>query len=232
MNCLDVRRALGAEPHVRTPELEAHLAGCAACARHADELARFDALLLDALRLPVPTANADATRLPAATIPAPLRRGWGALAAIAATVVIGLSVWLAQPRAALASALVAHMAHEPTAWTRTDVVVPPGRVQPLLASAGLVLAEDGPKVSYVMSCFFRGRYVPHLVVQTDAGPVTVMILPREHVAERSTFDEGGYRGVIVPARHGSLALLAKPQMSPAQLDATLARLEGALHFRD
>jgi hypothetical protein len=232
MNCLDARRALGAEPHVRTPELEAHLAGCAACARHAEELARFDALLLEALRVPVPSVTPGATRVAAPSIPVPLRRGWGALAAVAATVVIGLSVWLAQPREALASALVEHMAHEPEAWTRTDVAVSSARLRPVLASAGLELAEDGPKVSYVMSCFFRGRYVPHLVVQTDAGPVTVMILPREHVVERATFDEGGYRGVIVPARHGSLALLAKSQMSAGDLDATLARLQGALHFRD
>ncbi|MBS0394725.1 MAG: DUF3379 domain-containing protein, partial [Proteobacteria bacterium] len=49
MNCLDVRRRLGAEPNGRDAPLEAHLAACPACARHAEELLRFERTLARAL---------------------------------------------------------------------------------------------------------------------------------------------------------------------------------------
>jgi hypothetical protein len=51
--------------------------------------------------------------------------------------------------------------------------------------------------------------VPHLVVQTAMGPITVMVLVHDSVS-KAPFDEEGYRGVIVPVPgHGSLAVLAQ-----------------------
>jgi len=65
-------------------------------------------------------------------------------------------------------------------------------------------------VSYASSCAFRGYHVPHLVIQTASGPVTVMVLVHEQVVRSKRFDEQGYRGVIVPvAGHGSLAVLTR-----------------------
>jgi hypothetical protein len=224
MNCLDARRALGAEPAARTPELEGHLTACAGCARHAAELARVDALILRALRVPVPDAA-----IPAAPV-APARRWRHALAAGLAAAALLAGVWAVYPRDALATSLVAHMGHEPQAWVRTEATASPPLVARVLASAGVTLDPSGPPVSYAMSCFFRGRYVPHIVVQTAAGPMTVMILAREHVAARATFDEGGFRGVILPAAHGSLAVLARAGVAPAAVDDVSARVAAALHY--
>ena len=84
------------------------------------------------------------------------------------------------------------------------------------------LNPDAGTVSYARSCRFRGRMVPHLVVQTEMGPVTVMVLVHESVAKPVPFDEQGYRGVIVPVPgHGSLAVLARGQ------DADLNAVEGS-----
>jgi hypothetical protein len=70
----------------------------------------------------------------------------------------------------------------------------------LSAAAGIV--------SYAASCAFRGHRVPHLVVQTPSGPVTVMVLVHESVSRPTQFDEQGYRGTIVPMPgHGSIAVL-------------------------
>jgi hypothetical protein len=72
----------------------------------------------------------------------------------------------------------------------------------LKASAGVV--------SYANSCRFRGWWVPHLVLQTAAGPVTIMILVHERVPSEVRFDEQGYHGVIVPvAGHGGIAVLTQ-----------------------
>jgi hypothetical protein len=72
------------------------------------------------------------------------------------------------------------------------------------------LSQAAGIVSYANSCSFRGYVVPHLVIQTGSGPVTVMVLVHENVAKSVPFDEQGYRGVIVPVPgHGSLAVLTR-----------------------
>jgi hypothetical protein len=85
-------------------------------------------------------------------------------------------------------------------------------------------------VSYAQSCLFRGRHVPHLVVQTDMGPVTVMVLVHENVTAARTFDEGGYRGTIVPVPgHGSIAVLVKGDEGDlAQVESVAARVKDAI----
>ncbi|HTB28449.1 MAG TPA: hypothetical protein VK715_05810, partial [Steroidobacteraceae bacterium] len=73
---------------------------------------------------------------------------------------------------------------------------------------------------------------PHLVVQTDMGPVTVMVLVHESVSKPTPFDEEGYRGVILPvAGHGSLAVLAKHQSgSLASVENVAARVRAAVEW--
>lgn len=52
--------------------------------------------------------------------------------------------------------------------------------------------------------------MPHLVVQTEAGPVAVMVLADETVQRGSDrFDEGGYRGVVIAAPRGALVVLGQ-----------------------
>ena len=85
-------------------------------------------------------------------------------------------------------------------------------------------------VSYARSCLFRAHHVPHLVVQTEMGPVTVMVLAHESVSRPERFDEQGYHGVILPvAGHGSLAVLARGQNpDPGMLKQIAARVQDAL----
>jgi hypothetical protein len=107
---------------------------------------------------------------------------------------------------------VTHMREEPQAWRRTDVPVPGSKLQDVLRDSHLHLATGAGAgmVSYANSCLFRGHRVPHLVMQTEAGPVTVMVLVHERASKTVRFDEQGYRGVIVPvAGHGSIAVLTR-----------------------
>jgi hypothetical protein len=117
-------------------------------------------------------------------------------------------LWVAAPGASVAADVVTHMAEEPDAWRRTNVPVPDSKLQDVLRNTQLRLAAGSPLVSYASSCKFRGHHVPHLVIQTESGPVTVMVLVHERVSKPVRFDEQGYRGVIVPvAGHGSIAVL-------------------------
>lgn len=207
MDCSRCRRALLAQPHDPDPALREHLATCRDCGLYAQRLLRFDHDIERALRVALP-ARKEALAPPSRGV----HRGrWLALAAsflVAAMVTGGL--WLSVPGRSLAADVVTHMAEEPQAWRRTDVPVPGPALQELLRDSHLRLAAGAGPVSYAASCGFRGHHVPHLVIQTESGPVTVMVLVHERTFKSVEFDEQGYRGVIVPVPgHGSLAVLTR-----------------------
>ena len=99
-------------------------------------------------------------------------------------------------------------------------------VAAVLKDAGVRLAPGVGIVSYASTCRFRGADVPHLVVQTDAGPVTVMILRHEHVRTVERFDEDGYTGTLLPAGPGSVAVVGRAP-DPG-LGAVATRVAGAI----
>jgi hypothetical protein len=100
----------------------------------------------------------------------------------------------------------------------------------VLSRSGVAFSREVPLVSYAMSCKFRGWYVPHLVVQTAGGPITVMILPHERVPRPTPLDEAGYRGVIVPAAHGAIAVVSRGPVPAATTDEVVARVTAAVRF--
>ena len=230
------RRALLADPHDPDPELRAHRESCHDCAAFAERLLRFESRLERALRVDLP-AGADWVAPDEPARGAAYGRGWLAMAAsvLLAVVVAGV-LWVAAPGASVAADVVTHMAGEPDAWRRTDVPVPDAELQEVLRNTHLRLAAGSAMVSYASSCEFRGHHVPHLVIQTESGPVTVMVLVHERVSKPVQFDEQGYRGVIVPvAGHGSIAVLTRGpntdiktvERIAAQVLASIVWTEGA-----
>lgn len=218
------RRRLLSNPLDADPALDAHRRACAPCAAYSAKLAQFEAQLQRALAIEV------GTRAPAHR--AAPRAGWLALAASLVGAALLSGTYLLLPGRSLAAAVVAHMAGEPGAWA-SAAPVPEPQLQAVLRDAHVAQLR-GSAVSYANSCQFRGHQVPHLVVQSAQGPVTVMILTHEHVRRATEFSEQGYHGMIVPLPgHGDLAVLmqaggAHPTIGRAQLDATAAQVRAAI----
>jgi hypothetical protein len=228
MDCAHYRRAMLADPHDPDPSLREHRENCHDCTVFSERLLRFESRLERALRVSVPSEVAPPSdvapppnivvpllaKSPRAALRSPAyRKGWLAMAAslLMALVVAG-GLWLSAPGPSLAADVVTHMSEEPQAWRRTDVPVPNSMLEDVLRDSHLRLATGAGAgiVSYANSCGFRGHQVPHLVIQTESGPVTVMVLVHERSSKPVQFDEQGYRGVIVPvAGHGSLAVLTR-----------------------
>jgi Protein of unknown function (DUF3379) len=213
MDCAHYRRSMMADPRDLDPTLSEHRASCHDCNLFTERLLRFELRLERALRVDGSDRVVELRgRLPRSALRSSVyRKGTLAMAAsvLLAFVVAG-ALWLAAPGPSLAADVVTHMAGEPDAWRRTDVPVPSSELQDVLHDSHLRLTADAGVVSYASSCEFRGRHVPHLVIQTESGPVTVMVLVHEQVSKPVPFDEQGYRGVIVPvAGHGSLAVLTR-----------------------
>ena len=237
MDCAQYRRAILAEPHDANPQLRAHRDSCRDCLEYTNRLLRFEGRLERAMRvrhfLPAPRGRSCRFRPHARLARRQLQpprlagdgrqradpgRGRGRLVAGGTRI------------PALAADVVAHMAGEPQAWARTDIPVSPPELAQALADARVQLDPKAGMVSYARSCLFRAHHVPHLVVQTEMGPVTVMVLAHESVSRPERFDEQGYHGVILPvAGHGSLAVLARGQNpDPGMLKQIAARVQDAL----
>lgn len=220
MKCHEFQATIGADPKTADPQVLAHVQTCSACAEYRDQMLRMDALIYKALAIPVQNP------LPAAeTRKAPVRQ-WQIAASLLASVAIAGSVWIASTRDSLAEQIVAHTEHESFAMVRSDERVDAKRLSEVLGEAGVSLKADAADVSYASSCPIGGRDVPHLVVQTEQGPVTVLVLAHEKPTKSmQQIDEAGYEGVIVPAPRGVIAVLGKDVPVKDAAEKILAAVE-------
>ena len=220
MTCDEARLLIGADPGAATPALEEHLATCAACARFRDEMRSLDADIRRALERPPDIARPRSGRQPL-----PWRQ-WALAASVVLATCAVLALWLLRPSDTLAREVVAHVQGEPDSWLATQHVSAQGITQ-ALHGAGVALDVTSDKIMYAQSCWFRGHYVPRLLIQTARGPATVLILRHEQVRARRAFHEAGMTGVIVPAEHGSIAVLTR---GAGDLDDIAGQMQHDVHW--
>jgi Protein of unknown function (DUF3379) len=223
MNHNEARLLIGADPHSVPPELAEHLASCPECSQFRQEMVGLDSNIRRALEqapaIAAPSASPPAASAPAATVTAitsastaqrrkPTKH-WSAWALAASVGLVSvLAVWALRPTDTLARDVVTHVEFESKSWSSTENP-PLAEIDQTLAQAGVALNMSSDKIMYAHSCLFRGHIVPHLVVSTPQGPVTVLILRYENVKHPMNFQEDGMTGVITPAPHGSIAVLMK-----------------------
>lgn len=223
MDCLEFRRSAGADPQRLSAAAAAHADSCVPCAEHLRQLRALDTRILAALRVTVPVVATSGGAAIAVAQRAHSRRRWLALAAsVIGGVLVGSLLWVSSPRASLADDLVAHMGHEPGVMVQTEATADQAQLAGVLERGGIRLRPGADRVSYANTCTFRGHRVPHLVVQTDDGPVTVMVLRHERVPRPVRFDEQGYAGTILPAGPGSVAVIGPTGADLAKLAERVA----------
>jgi hypothetical protein len=212
MTCEEARLLIGAEPHAATAPLEEHVRSCAACNQFREEMRGLDANIRRALEEPPTLARARPV----------VWRQWALAASVLLAVGVAVGVWLLRPTDSLAHEVVVHVVDEPDSWLAQQHISAQ-QIQAVLNHSGVALDITSERVTYAQSCFFRGHYVPHLVVQTAHGPATVLILKHEHVSSRRSFSEEGMSGVIVPDGAGSIAVLARGGEHPEELAGEMQR---------
>ena len=228
----DARLLIGAAPAEVGPALAEHLAQCPRCTLFQQQMRRMDQ---DLARLfaqpPGQRAAARVLVLPAIPRARPARQGNPVLMALAASFVVaiglGMLFWSLRPQPSLAAGVLNHVALESGSWSEVAPMTAAATAQ-VLAGAGVSLDPADTTVTYARSCLFNGHWVPHLVVRTSRGPVTLMVLRQEHVAGRQSFRQNGYSGILVPAPDGgTLAVIA--QGNP-DMDEVAHALSSHLHW--
>jgi hypothetical protein len=230
------RLLIGADPHFVSSELTEHLRNCQECAQFQHEMLSLN----DSIRQALEQGPIGAGAAPVASV-TPIARardtshrkpevsawsGWG-LAASAAVLSV-LVIWALRPTETLARDLVTHVEYERYSWNSKEPGQP-AMAQKILAKAAVALDTKSDDITYARTCLFRGHLVPHLVVRTPRGPITVLILPQEKVKAWTSFHEDGMSGVITPAPRGSIAVLAQGNQN---IDSVAQQVKSSVRWLD
>ncbi len=215
MNCEKYREALGADPSFDGGA--GHLSECASCQAYRKEILELDKKISGALAIDVPAlAIPELPEIDSDNVVSlPKRRRVSApLFAVAATVVlaafIGISAgWdtdAGSEHDTLADELLAHLDHEPYALRVTDVPVSDARLGRVVPANIARLDHSAGLITYAQTCPINGRDVPHLVIQGERGPVTLLLMPEEKVEAVQSVTGDNVNGIILPVGDGSIAI--------------------------
>ena len=223
MQCEEFRVAVGAEPMAARTDITAHAATCVECADYRRRLQALDRTMLVALHTQA-DESAHSVRL-RSPVDRPV---WRVAAGLVLSIAIGAGVWMSSTRSSFAEEVIAHTQQETGSLVHTLDVVPQAALAALLDREGLRLRPGVMRISYAQPCRFHGSFAPHLVVQTDHGPVTVLILP--HEPTRTAIEHihaSGFDGVIVPAARGVLVAVGRGAAAETVAQTTLHALQYA-----
>ena len=210
----EARLLIGAVPGEVGSALAEHLARCPQCTQFQQEMRRMDRDLTRLLATaPPPRADTRVLALPVIARAKAAGPAFPGLVALAASVVLciglGVLMWTLRPQPSLAAGVLGHVALESGSWSNVAPMTA-AATDAVLAGAEVSLDPADTVVTYARICLFNGHWVPHLVVRTASGPVTVMVLRQEHVAARQSFRQNGYSGILVPTPSGgTLAVIVQ-----------------------
>ena len=144
--------------------------------------------------------------------------------ALAALVVLGLGlgvallqVSLTGPGTALAHALISHVVYEEEVEIAMQAGADPAVIPRLLAVSGVRLPDGVRPTQYLGRCAPPNRTGEHIVLQTPFGKATLVLMPDEPLKSRVVATEHGLAAVAVPAKVGSLAVVADSKQSAAKI---------------
>lgn len=225
MNCDEYQQALGADPNFDGGV--AHRSECAACAAYRDELLAFDAKIRRALALEVPPLAVptldDVSAENVVKLADRRRVTTPAWFAIAATVLLALVIGVrftghvSLTDEELASEVLAHVTHEPMALRVTDQAVAEEHLHRVVPANMATMDHSAGLITFAETCPINGNDIPHLVMQGKSGPVTILLLPDEHVSGVIELNDEFKHGVILPVGDGSVAIIGTKEEKLEQI---------------
>lgn len=231
MNCEEFRQAVTADP---AAEAAGHAGACPDCRKFLDRLHALDREMRVAMEIEVPQYKLPAVAGTAEIVTIPRRASWvrtgwiGLAASVALVAVFVLNRGEERlPGTSLADQVIAHLDHEPASLVITNRPVSEGRFQAVARPALVDVNREIGLVTYAASCIINGREVPHLVVQGENGPVTILLLPHEKVAQAIPLQGAAIEGLILPVGNGSVAIIGNRGES---IDRWRERVAESIHW--
>ena len=221
MKCEDYREAIAAEPSESFEGGAEHVAACESCSAYRAEMRALDATIARALAIDVPELkipdlpplgqeDENVVNLPfrrASKISTPVWIGIAASFALAAIIGVQFSGNGSAQDQLLAEQVLAHVDHEPWALKVTNVAVSEAQFARVINPVVGTMDRGIGLVSYAHTCIINGMKIPHLVIQGEKGPVTILLMPNQMVSSPVSLSGENISGVILPVGEGSIAII-------------------------
>jgi hypothetical protein len=222
MNCEDYREAIAADPS-ESFEGAAHVAACETCNAYRSEMRALDDVIGKALAIDVPELKIpdlppiaqdddNVVNLPFRRVSNISTPAWiGIAASFALAAIIGMQVIGYGPAndQRLAAEVLAHVDHEPWSLKVTDVSVSDQQFASVINSTVGTMDRNVGLVTYARTCIINGMSIPHLVIQGEHGPITLLLMPDEMVSSAVSLVGESVSGVILPHGTGSIAIIGE-----------------------
>ena len=238
MTIEDYKKAIAADPWSTVDVDSEDAAARESCAEFQQEMQALDKQIADALAIKVPEmrmpdlppleatedeATDNVVSLKPKQKPSFSMPSWIGMAAALALAAIVTFQYLPDNNISdddLVVQILEHMDHEPWAMEVTNVSVTEDRLDQVFDESGGTMEGELGLVTYAESCIINGRRIPHLVIQGENGPVTMLMLPEEQVSSPVPIDGEGIQGVILPFGgdgEGSIALIGERDFDAERL---------------
>lgn len=209
LTCIEFRQYVGADPASNAAAILEHRLKCQACAEFHRQQLELTGRLAAALDIAVPDELAPRIRWRAANARTVALRWMAVAAGLVAAVTLSVLVWLGDADGPLTREIIAHVKDEARIMQVADERVGSQKVSAVLSLDDLALNDEIDEVTHAGLCPFRGHLIPHLVVEVDGEPVSILFLANETVREPERIDEDGYHGILVPVERGSMAIVSE-----------------------
>ena len=216
MNCEDYKQAIAGDPSYDGGE--AHLSACSDCREFRDDMRALDRKIGRALAIEVPSLSVpefpDVDTADVVPLADHRRFTMPAWMAVAAVLVLGAFIGVRMLGSnveypSLADEIVAHLDHEPYALRVTDKPVDAGRLARVVPASVANMNHDAGLITYAQTCVINGKKIPHLVLQGEHGPVTILLLPDEMIDAATQIEGESINGILLPVGSGSVAIIGE-----------------------
>ena len=209
MSSDELKQAIDADPSIEDPRIDAS----AELSAYRDAARALDAKLKNAMSVSVPelkmpelpeietekVVSLDARRKSRAPM-------WLAMAAtVTLAAFLGYrfnSIDQVITPEQLGAEVLAHVDHAPSALRITTEVVNGEKLNRVVPHTIAEMNHEGGLITFAETCPINGKNVPHLVIQGIHGPVTIILMPEEHIDAPIELNDGDTHGVIIPVGDG------------------------------
>jgi hypothetical protein len=221
MNCLECRRELLVDPRNDSVDLISHIDNCEACSRERGKLLALENNLESCLDYAVPAGLEDRLLEISRDVSSSSRSGSspssGRVWQMAASLVlgIGLVVYLGLNQLnplsnayALEMTVMNHINDE-VHKLHVSNEVSEQTLDNIMTAIKTRASGDIGNVNSASKCHIRKQAGAHLIVNGKKGPVTVLVMPGEHIDKDVSISSKRFDGAIYPTDYGSLAVVGE-----------------------
>ena len=218
MNCMDFRRQLLIDPNHKDDEMILHERECASCSTQAQQSALFESNLKQALAVEVPQGLADRIKTHQGAVErvrVRVLRPWKYAMAASLVLMFGIigllsyqNITLNQSDGLLQQAVLDHIKGELHHLAEHNNVQL-AELNQIMSPLGVQAVADIGPVNFAGLCNIRKHLGVHMVLAGAQGPVTVIIMSDEMIDRDARIENTRFSGVILPQKHGSVAVVGE-----------------------